>query len=42
MVRDFRRHTARAADDRRHLRDENGDFFDKNGGLLLENGAFFE
>lgn len=40
MARDFRRHTARTADDGRHLRDESGEFFDKNGGLLLENGAF--
>lgn len=42
MARDFRRHTARTADDRRHLRDENGEVFDKSGALWRENGEFFE
>lgn len=40
MARDFRRHTARTADDRRHLREENGEVFDKSGALWRENGAF--
>ena len=40
MARYFRRHTARAADDGRHLRDENGEVFDKSGALWRENGAF--
>ena len=39
MARDFRRHTARTADDRRHLRDENGEVFDKSGALSRENAA---
>lgn len=40
MARNFRRHTARTADDRRHLRGENGEVFEKSGALWRENGAF--
>ena len=40
MARDFRRHTARTAGDRRHLRGENGEVFEKSGALWRENGAF--
>ena len=40
MTRNFCRHTARTADDRRHLRGENGEVFEKSGALWRENGAF--
>lgn len=42
MARDFRRHTARTADDRRHLQDENGEVFRQKRGIITRKRGVFE